>query len=242
MRAIVWAHPRSRSTAFERTFIERDDFVVLHEPLSKFMYFGADIDDLLSAMLDETEFLESPLLADVRHAPARPRFGIVKDFPYHALAHLTEGFLGAFRHIFLVRDPASTIRSFEAIHPKFQDNESGYVEMLALAKRLRHELGHDILIVDAGEFAAQPEAVLRRCCAFLGIRFAEKMLAWSPRTEIPAWGLWSRFHEKVLLSTTVESGAAISSAAPLPAKRKALVRALEPVYLEILGLGDCSLV
>lgn len=28
----LWAVPRSISTAFERVFVERDDFEVLHEP------------------------------------------------------------------------------------------------------------------------------------------------------------------------------------------------------------------
>jgi hypothetical protein len=30
----LWAHPRSRSTALERVFIERGDFKVFHEPFA----------------------------------------------------------------------------------------------------------------------------------------------------------------------------------------------------------------
>jgi hypothetical protein len=30
----LWSVPRSISTAFERVFVERDDFEVLHEPFS----------------------------------------------------------------------------------------------------------------------------------------------------------------------------------------------------------------
>ncbi len=30
----LWAHPRSRSTALERVFIERKDFEVFHEPFA----------------------------------------------------------------------------------------------------------------------------------------------------------------------------------------------------------------
>jgi hypothetical protein len=32
--------PRSISTAFERVFVERDDFEVLHEPFSDAYYYG----------------------------------------------------------------------------------------------------------------------------------------------------------------------------------------------------------
>lgn len=33
-----WVHPRSISTGFERIFIERSDFKVLHEPFSALYY------------------------------------------------------------------------------------------------------------------------------------------------------------------------------------------------------------
>ena len=33
-----WVHPRSLSTAFERVFLERADFRVLHEPFSALYY------------------------------------------------------------------------------------------------------------------------------------------------------------------------------------------------------------
>ena len=36
----LWAVPRSISTAFERVFVERDDFEVLHEPFSAAYYYG----------------------------------------------------------------------------------------------------------------------------------------------------------------------------------------------------------
>jgi hypothetical protein len=38
----LWAVPRSISTAFERVFVERDDFEVLHEPFSDAYYYGPD--------------------------------------------------------------------------------------------------------------------------------------------------------------------------------------------------------
>jgi hypothetical protein len=38
----LWAVPRSRSisTAFERVFVERDDFEVFHEPFSASYYYS----------------------------------------------------------------------------------------------------------------------------------------------------------------------------------------------------------
>ena len=38
----LWSVPRSISTAFERVFVERDDFEVLHEPFSASYYYSED--------------------------------------------------------------------------------------------------------------------------------------------------------------------------------------------------------
>ncbi|MBA2443396.1 MAG: sulfotransferase family protein, partial [Rubrobacter sp.] len=38
----LWCVPRSISTAFERVFVERDDFEVLHEPFSASYYYSED--------------------------------------------------------------------------------------------------------------------------------------------------------------------------------------------------------
>ena len=39
---IVWCHPRSCSTAFERAFLQRADTKVWHEPMGDAFYFGKD--------------------------------------------------------------------------------------------------------------------------------------------------------------------------------------------------------
>lgn len=37
---ILWCHPRSCSTAFERAFLQREDTHTFHEPLGDPFYFG----------------------------------------------------------------------------------------------------------------------------------------------------------------------------------------------------------
>jgi hypothetical protein len=76
--------------------------------------------------------------------------------------------------------------------------------------------------------------VLKQSCAFIGMDYDPRMLRWQSRTEITAWGLWSKFHETALKSTTV-SEVTDSTACKLPAHREELARSLEPVYREILS-------
>jgi Sulfotransferase domain len=242
MRAMLWAHPRSRSTAFERAFIERGDCVVVHEPLSKAHYHGADPAPLLSALSDPLSLATSPLLADVRYTPPTSAHAVVKDMPSHA--HYPDAHLASFtHHVVLVRRPAAAIRSYHAVDPAFAAADAGYVEVFALARRLA-AAGAPLLVVEADDFAAAPTDTLTRVCRFLGISFSERMVRWEPRSAMPAWDMWAKFHHTALVSTTITTAlppiASGGAQQPLPPHCARLIAALEPVYLDILALGEAT--
>lgn len=234
MRLMLWAHPRSRSTAFERAFIERGDCTVLHEPLSKTRYHGADPAPLLAAIADPEAFETSPLLADIRHTPPSPTHAVVKDMPSHT--NYSDAHLASFtHHVLLVRNPAASIRSYHAVDPDFLPSDAGYAEMLSLGQRLV-AAGAPTMVVEADSFAAAPEVTLRGVCEFLGIAYEGAMVSWKEGRVIPAWKMWTDFHTDALASTTIVP--AKPKAPPLPAERLALVAELEPLYRAILGLQD----
>jgi acyl-CoA reductase-like NAD-dependent aldehyde dehydrogenase len=234
-RCFLWGHPRSRSTALERAFIEREDCVVLHEPLSKFAYFGGDVLRVTEALFDEARFVSDPYLDDVRFSPAQPKYGIVKDFPYHALPYLTDEFLRAFKHIVLIREPGSSIRSLQVVQPGFREDEVGYIELLALARRIKEGLNEEVHLVEAEDFARDPERILRGCCEFIDMPYEARMLHWSRREDIPAWHLWKGFHDAALASTTISPPRPNGSSANLSPSHHALIRSLEPIYRSILA-------
>src|SRR5919205_3458595 len=79
----LWAVPRSISTAFERVFVERDDFEVLHEPFSASYYYGVDrLSDRFAEVEPKAEYGYEKVAEDV----LRPRGERVflKDMAYHA--------------------------------------------------------------------------------------------------------------------------------------------------------------
>lgn len=241
MKTMLWAHPRSRSTAFERAFIERGDCVVLHEPFSKVFYHGADEHSLITAVSSTSGFLDSPLLDDVRYVPAAPVHCVVKDMPAHA--EYPDSYLASFtHHILLVRKPEASIRSFYKVDPHFAPSEAGYEEMLRVAQRLQR-LGAAVMVVEADEFAAAPKETMTRVCHFLGVLFETKMVEWEARTEIPAWGMWTEFHKTALTSTTISADvnnmveAAGRGKVDLPDAYVKLIRGLEPIYVDILKMG-----
>lgn len=234
MRLMLWAHPRSRSTAFERAFLERGDCTVLHEPFSAVRYHGADPAPLLSAISSPTGSQTSSLLAPVRYTPPTPVHLVVKDMPSHTT--YSQAYLSSFtHHVLLVRAPAASIRSFHAVDPDFLASDAGYKEMLSLGRSLA-AAGANILVVEADDFAAAAEPTLRRVCAFLGVDFSQNMVDWEARRAIPAWQMWTEFHTDALSATTIAPPKA--ARAPLPQHRLDLVAELEPVYREILALRE----
>src|SRR3954451_2354764 len=74
----LWAVPRSISTAFERVFVEREDFEVLHEPFSAAYYYGEDrISDRYADVEPKAEYSYENVLAEVLRPRAERVF--VKD-------------------------------------------------------------------------------------------------------------------------------------------------------------------
>ena len=79
----LWAVPRSISTAFERVFVERDDFEVLHEPFSASYYYGADrLSDRFADAEPKAEYTYERVAEDV-FRPREERV-FLKDMAYHA--------------------------------------------------------------------------------------------------------------------------------------------------------------
>lgn len=234
MRLMLWAHPRSRSTAFERAFLERGDCTVLHEPFSAVRYHAADPAPLRTAVSSPTLALTSPLLAAVRHTPSTSAHLVVKDMPSHT--KYPPSYLSSFtHHVLLVRAPAAAVRSFHAVDPDFLAADAGYAEMLSVGRALAAAHA-PVLVVEADDFAAAPEATLRRVCAFLSIDYAPAMVDWEARRAIPAWQMWTEFHTDALSATTI--AAPKTERAQLPQNRIDLVAKLEPIYRQILALRD----
>src|SRR5215213_3300262 len=99
----LWAVPRSISTAFERVFVERDDFEVLHEPFSASYYYSQDrLSDRYSDVEPEAEYNYENVLQDV--LKPRQRRVFLKDMAYHARGLLSPEVTSKFVNTFIVRD------------------------------------------------------------------------------------------------------------------------------------------
>src|SRR4028119_1932211 len=147
----LWAVPRSISTAFERVFVERDDFEVLHEPFSAAYYYGEDrISDRFADAEPKAEYSYERVLEDVLRPRGQRVF--VKDMAYHAKGLLSPEFASRFVNTFIVRDPKYVLVSLYKMWPDFTFAAEGY-EDCNRATRYATEGGEDVAVVDAMTFS-----------------------------------------------------------------------------------------
>ena len=225
----LWAVPRSISTAFERVFVERDDFEVLHEPFSNAYYYGAD---RLSGRFADAEpkpgYSFDEVLADVL-APREKRV-FVKDMAYQAKGVLGPGFASRFVNTFIVRDPKYVLVSLYKMWPDFTFEETGYEDLHRLFRYATEGGGEDVAVVDAMTFSENPEGVLAAYCEHLEIPFRSGSLSWESR-DVEHWDSWEGWHDAAEKSTGIKP--ATRRDPELPAELEEVYERCLPYYYEL---------
>jgi sulfotransferase family protein len=198
----LWSVPRSISTAFERVFVERDDFEVLHEPFSASYYYS--VDRLSNRYADEEPRAEDNyenVLQDV--LKPREKRVFLKDMAYHAKALISSRFVANFANTFIIRDPKYVISSLYKMWPDFTLEETGFEQIYNLFRYATEVNGEDVVVVDAMSFSENPAGVLAAYCEHLGVPFDPDSLSWESR-EVRRWDNWDGWHEVAQQSTGIK--------------------------------------
>lgn len=198
---ILWSHPRSRSTALERAFIEREDFYVIHEPLSLYRYKGANEDDILNALLLLPNSITYSCLKEITYMGTLAKNIFIKEFPYHSMNATIKLLSKPYKHIFLVRDPLSTIFSWQKIYPEFEEYELGYKELLETIRHYIEIYNETPLIIHSDELQTNADQIMRKVCKHTKINYVIEMCNWSQREKIDAWNVWDQYHKEATNST-----------------------------------------
>ena len=193
---VLWATPRSTSTAFEWMMRMRGDMACFHEPFGEAWYQGDEaLWPRLQADSPRTPGLTfaSVLAKLMAAAEARPVFS--KDMPQFTDHLWSEDFLGHFRHSFLIRDPAKVLTSCHRNWPVFVAKEIGFDDQRRLFDRLCERDGTPPPVIDSDDLLEDPHGMVAAYCAAIGIPFIAEALSWEPgaRSEV-LWydkdGVW----------------------------------------------------
>ncbi|MFC0105367.1 sulfotransferase-like domain-containing protein [Kibdelosporangium aridum] len=197
---VLWAVPRSRSTAFLRIMIERGDLEVAHEPFSYLQVDGhyefagrrvSSTIELLDAMFEVN--------ANERRVFAKD----TSDYKYTQL--LEDGRL--FSDVvstFMIREPKGAISSHYAMNPKATVDEYGFEYLHAIFEAVRSATGEVPLVIDGDDLVANPEATVRAYCERVGLEFKPEAMHWNPG-EQNKWQRTTRWHAEVAESSGLEA-------------------------------------
>ena len=200
-----WVHPRSISTGFERVFIERSDYKVLHEPFSPLYYVYEKRVDCPGQHIDP----------NVPHSYADIRQWILeegdkaavffKDMAYHPFDHIIKDdeFLQRLTHTFLIREPEKTILSHAVMNPDVTRDEIGYELEFKLFEKVAEVTGQTPVLIDADELEGDPAGIIKAYCEAVGIPFIKDSLSWDPG-QVPEWDSWKEWHVDAAESSGIQ--------------------------------------
>jgi hypothetical protein len=195
----LWSAPRTRSTAFLRSMIERGDMTVLHEPFCQLRDYGeADTG---------TRTLDSPesLLAWLRDETHGMRV-FLKDHPPAAYVRevlADRRFLAETRHAFLIRRPEEIAASNYALDPGMSITAIGLERLCEVQDAVRDAGGDASVVIDSDDLVTRPEATMAAYCAAVGLPFIRRALTWEPG-ERSEWRHYARWHADASASSGFE--------------------------------------
>lgn len=202
----LWAHPRARSTVFERIMMERGDLQVLHEPFSYLYYVHEPKAHLAQEYVDPEHPTTYAGIRDHICSLAEQSPVFFKDMAVNCFAQLCadESFLQRLTHTFLIREPRQSIASYYALLPQVTLDEIGYEQLHGIFARVMTSTGRTPPVVNADDLIDDPHGLVAAYCQALGLPFMPESLQWEAGQR-PEWDIWTRWHVDAANSTGIEN-------------------------------------
>ena len=196
---ILWAHPRSMSTALERVMRERGDFDCLHEPFLHYYYLERERKPLAYF---EGE-ADHPLTYDdtrdmiLSRADTSPVFA--KDMSYYVIPELLddERFCRRVRHCFLIRNPLRSIMSYYKLDATMSCEEVGLEAQWRHLQGLQQLGIDDSIVLEAEAVQADTAGAMQLFWEALGLEFLPQALSWQSETMPEDWQYVEGWHASV---------------------------------------------
>ena len=188
--------------------MERDDFIVLHEPFS-YLYYGHQKQASVPYMHEvanppgDYEDVKSHILSSADRTAV-----FFKDMCYHCHDFLVkdEDFLGKLVHTFIIRDPGKSIASHHAINPEVTQEEIGYERECGIFRKVAELTGEIPPVVDADDLKNDPEGIVATYCDALGIPYIPESLRWE-KGHKKEWDMWQEWHIDAAQSIEIHGSA-----------------------------------
>jgi len=202
----LWAAPRSISTAFEKTFSQRDDTQIVHEPFADVYYFSKwrrsnNFGDCQAQYEYSGTMAIEVIMSKVNDLV------FFKDMACYALPYITKEFLGSVINTLIIRHPRETIASIYKQNVSLTEEEFGFTALKQMFSIITKDLGQQPIVVEANDFRSNPRQVLSKYCQSIGVDFDPKMLEWETGS-LKSWKpheieFQAKWHQSLENSTTI---------------------------------------
>ncbi len=230
VRIAMWSGPRNLSTAMMRSFSSRSDTFISDEPF--YCCFlntsGADHPmrgEVIAAMDSDWHSVMAALRGD---PPDGAPVWYQKHMWHHMVGPIGYDDFDGFSHAFLIRSPEQMIASYLRKRESAVFEDFGLERQAQFFEREADRLGRAPPVVDAGDLLADPQAILSRLCAALGIAWDRAMLSWEPgRRETD--GPWAQ-HWYAAVEASTGFGPPEAPPVDLPDEARRLAERCRPWY------------
>jgi len=186
MRIAMWSGPRNLSTAMMYSFGARPDFAVWDEPFYAAYLAATGIDHPMrnEVLAAQDQDPQKVALACIGSIPdGKPHF-YMKHMPHHMVAGFPLDWAKACVNVNLIRHPARGVASYGAKRDEITLGDIGFQQQAQLYDRLGG------IIIDSADIRDDPEAMLQKLCAAIGLPWDSAMLSW-PAGGRPEDGAWA---------------------------------------------------
>ena len=203
IRIAMWSGPRNISTAMMRAWENRDDTVVIDEPLYAYylqatgkQHPGAD--EVIATGESDWPTVVAHLTGPT---PDGKQIFFQKQMTHHLLPEINREWLGAVTNCFLIRDPREVIGSYikKREDPALED--LGFLQQAEIFDLVRTRTNTVPPVIDAKDVLQNPERILRLLCDAIGVEFSQSMLSWSPGLR-DTDGVWAKYWYPEVANTT----------------------------------------
>jgi hypothetical protein len=152
----------------------------------------------------------------------------MKHMPHHMVAGIPLDWAKACTNIHLIRHPARVVASYGAKRDEISLDDIGFHQQAEIYDKLGG------IVIDSADIREDPEAMLKKLCAAIGLDWEPAMLAW-PAGGRPEDGAWAPHWYGAIHRSTGFAG----PEGPLPALERrdaSLVAAALPAYEKLAAL------
>jgi hypothetical protein len=191
LRLAMWSGPRNISTTMMRSWENREDTVVVDEPLYAHYLIATGVnhpgrEEVIASQPNDWRTVAKTLTGPI---PEGKSIWYQKHMTQHLPVDMGLEWLDGLSNCFLIRRPELVVASFTKVRPDAALWELGFEQQRRIFDHVAQRLGTTPPVLDAEDVLKDPKATLSAFCAKLRIPFSERMLHWpaGPRASDGVW-------------------------------------------------------